>query len=610
MVMKMSKKIKQLIDQINNKKPVRSITLNREDANKDERTIPLAFSSEEPFERWWGIEILDHSPESVDLSRLNNSAPILSDHDHRAQIGVVEPDTAIIDADRKGRLVARFGSSDRAEQEFRDVLDGIRTKVSVGYRITELVLESEKDGVETYRVKKWQPFEVSLVSVPADDSVGVGRSHNDDPPSPKITIERNIMPPEVEEVKKVDVEKVTRDARAAEMKRLSDINTFKAQFDKKGFDLGDLAEKCMSDGSDYNDFRNAAFEKMQKESSAIRNAPKLDLNEKEVKQYSLLRAIHAQVTGDWRKAGFERECSDEISKRASKQAQGIFVPTDIQSRAQNVTVAAEGGNLVGTNHNASSFIDMLKDNSVVSALGATHLEGLIENQQIPKKTGASTGYWLGEAGDVTDSEMTFGFLSLTPKTVAAAIPMTRRMLKQGLPSIEALAWADMAEQIALAIDIAALEGDGTGNQPTGIVSTAGVNTANVAIAGQPTWPEIVGFETAVAADNALQGAFNYVTTAAVRGHLKTTVKDSGSGLFLMENGDSNGYNVALKNALTLNRIIFGNFSDLLIGHWGVLDVMPDEAELAKSGGLVVRAFQDLDIAVRRPESFCINTTTP
>lgn len=600
--MSKTKKIDSLIKQINEKEPQRSFSIVRSDVDEETRTVPLAFSSEEPYQRWWGTEILDHSSDSVDLSRLNNSAPILINHDMNDQVGVVEPGTATIDSDKRGRLVARFSKSPKAEQEFQDILDGIKTKVSVGYRIEKMVLESEEDGVETYRVTKWQPYEVSIVSVPADDTVGVGRSIEEN-----LINEKKIMGKEKEnQDPTIDVEKVAAETRSNELGRIKQINQFKNQFSEKGYNLDEVAERHIEQGSDFMDFKAEALEKMQNDLVEQRNVSKLDLSEKETKQFSLLRAINAQVTGDWRGAEFERECSEAIAKRAGKQANGIFVPSEVQQRKQQVGVPADGGNLVGTEHRPEAFVDLLKDNMVVKQLGAQMLEGLIQDQQIPKKTAASTAYWVGEDVDVTDSDMAFGLLNLSPKTVGAAIPITRKMLKQGLPSIEALCWADMAEEIALAIDLAALTGDGLGSNPTGITETAGVNTATVSTPAAPTWDEIVAFETAVAADNALKGAFNYVTTAAMRGTLKTTKKDAGSGLFLMENGETNGYPVVLKNSLAANTIIFGNFADVLIGLWGTLDVVYDPATKAAAGGLVVRAFQDVDVAIRRPESFCIN----
>lgn len=156
----------------------RSFELDRAAIKEDDRTIELSFSSEQPVEQWgWDIgryvEILDHTPSSVDLTRLNSAAPLLLEHNRSDQIGVIE--SASVE-DRKGRAKVRFGKSAHAEEIFQDVKSGIRRLVSVGYRVYKLVTEKVEEEVETLRAMRWQPMEISIVSIPADTSVGIGRS--------------------------------------------------------------------------------------------------------------------------------------------------------------------------------------------------------------------------------------------------------------------------------------------------------------------------------------------------------------------------------------------------------------------------------------------------
>ncbi|MBV5311534.1 phage major capsid protein [Chromatium okenii] len=138
------------------------------------RTVDLSFSSETPVERFWGNEILDHSFASVRLQRLQDGSPLLLQHDPNTQIGVVE--SARLDSDKKCRARVRFSQSQQATEILQDIADGIRSKVSVGYAIYQMVLEAQTDGVETYRITDWEPMEISIVSLPADNAVGVGRS--------------------------------------------------------------------------------------------------------------------------------------------------------------------------------------------------------------------------------------------------------------------------------------------------------------------------------------------------------------------------------------------------------------------------------------------------
>lgn len=159
----------------------RTFEVNRA-AMKDDRTVELTFSSEIAVEQFnWDIgrymEVLDHSPASVDLSRLQSAAPLLMDHNRTDQVGVVESAEV---KDKRGHAVVRFGNSTRASEIFQDVKDGIRRLVSVGYRVHKLVTEKIENEVETLRAMRWTPMEISIVSIPADTSVGIGRQDKTD----------------------------------------------------------------------------------------------------------------------------------------------------------------------------------------------------------------------------------------------------------------------------------------------------------------------------------------------------------------------------------------------------------------------------------------------
>lgn len=169
--------LKQLIGQ----KVERNFTFDRAKIDEEARTVWLSIASDQPYERWWGVEILDMNRKSIRDQRLKKGLPILVDHNSTDIVGKAE--SYEFTNDGKLRLLARFGKSARAEEIWQDVLDGIRTDTSVGYVIHELVLEKQSNDINTYRVTDWEPLEGSLVSIPADPSVGVGRNHT--PPIPK-----------------------------------------------------------------------------------------------------------------------------------------------------------------------------------------------------------------------------------------------------------------------------------------------------------------------------------------------------------------------------------------------------------------------------------------
>jgi len=153
----------------------RSFGIRKEDINTEARTVNLSFSSEQPVERWFGMEILDHNPDSVDLSRLQDSAPVLVDHSGD-QVGVVMEAEV---KNKKGFATLRFSQGKRGKEVFQDIEDGIRKNVSVGYVIRKFEETKEEGKEPVFRALDWMPLEISIVSVPADQTVGVGRSFED-----------------------------------------------------------------------------------------------------------------------------------------------------------------------------------------------------------------------------------------------------------------------------------------------------------------------------------------------------------------------------------------------------------------------------------------------
>lgn len=151
---------------------VREFAIDRSVIDKENRLVSLSFSSDYAVERPWGTEILAHGPGNVRMGRLNNSAPLLVNHDIDKHIGVIE--SARIQ-DGKGKAVVRFSNSSFGAEVFQDVQDGIRTSTSVAYKIHKMQKEKQLDAT-VYRITDWEPFEVSIVTIPADPTVGVGRS--------------------------------------------------------------------------------------------------------------------------------------------------------------------------------------------------------------------------------------------------------------------------------------------------------------------------------------------------------------------------------------------------------------------------------------------------
>lgn len=580
-------------------KTERALQVERAAVDVAARTATLAFASEYPYERSWGIEILDCTATAMRQGRLRAGANLLCDHDARDVVGVIE--SVEIGPDRVGRAVVRFGKSARAEEVFQDVVDGIRRNVSVGYLIHQAQLVEQRDGLDTYRVTDWEPYEVSLVSIPADPTVGLGRSH-----APGTTAEAKPQPIE-SPIMTEPVITTTERNHAAEISKVAATIPGGAE----------MAMSAIQRGLTVEQFQREALEKL-----ASKPLPTADIgmDAKEVRRYSMVRALNALANpGDvaaQRAAAFERECSEAAATKLGKQARGFMVPYDVQKRDLVQGTASAGGNLVATDLLAGSFIDALRNAMVINGLGTRMLTGLQGNIAIPKLTGSATAYWVAENAAPTESQQTVGQVTMSPKTVGAYTDFSRRLMLQSSIDVEVMVQSDLATVLGLAIQQAAINSSGSSNQPSGIMTQVTASVIGGTNGLAPTWAHIVKLESDVATANADIGSLAYLTNAKVRGQLKTTSKVSGQNGFVWADGAEplNGYRAAVTNAVPSNltkgtsngvcsAIIFGNFADLVIGMWGGLDLMVDPYTGSTAGTVRVVALQDVDVALRNTVSF-------
>jgi HK97 family phage major capsid protein len=571
----------------------RAMSLDASPIDEEKRTVKIAISSEEPVSRSFGNEVLEHSAEAIDLSFLaSGRAPLLLDHDPEKQIGVIES----VDLDgsaRRLRATVRFGKGALAREAFDDVLDGIRANISVGYSISKMQKDA-RDG-ETYIAKSWRPMEASLVSIPADVTVGVGRS-SEQPKKPEI-----VTYVEDSKMSEVDIAAVEAQARQSASKNAAQILELGQRHGQS-----ELAHKAIAEGTSIEEFRGSVLEKIG--SQRALEAQEIGLTKEQTKRFSLVKAIHALANPTDRRAqeaaAFEFEASRAAAEQYGRSAQGIMLPAEVMKNWKRDLNSADESELFTDDFRGGDFIDVLRNASSVMQAGATMLTGLSGDVKIPKKTAAATAAWIAtEGGAAAESEMTVGQVSMTPKTLGAFTDVTRQLLIQSSLSVEALIRNDLTSAIALTIDKAGLEGAGTSGAPTGILSTSGVNTVTAFANANPTFAEVVSLETAIAEDNALMGNLAYILPASMYGALKTTEKATGTAQFVADGTTMNGYRAIVSNQATAGNLYFGNFSDLLIGMFGGLDIVVDPYTASTTGTIRVVALQSVDVAVRHAVSF-------
>lgn len=606
------------------------IELTRDDESE---LYEVAFSSESPYRRWFGDEVLSHDKDAVDLSRLNNSAPLLVNHDRSDQVGVLE--SAQVDSDKIGRAKVRFSNSVRGQEIKRDVDDKIRTKASISYRIIDYTVEEREGQPDLITATRWVPTEVSIVSIPADDTVGFGREdavideehiqlkkqHQKQQQKRADDMTTNVKPDDQNTRSDDEIAAVSLRSSEAELKRCEQI----LELGEKHKEMK-LARQFITEKRSIEDFNAELVGVLQKRMDHMKpvasdnQTAEIGMSDEDVKKYSFIRALRVLANPSdktlQQQAKFEIECSRAAEELADKSAQGIMVPFDVLSRAITTSVAgtpagATGGYTVATDLLASSFVDMLRNKSFVLR-NARALAGLIGNVDIPTKVSGAGGFWLGEDDAVTAEDWDFGEINLTPKTVAGMTEITRKMLKQSSLDVEALVREDLAAGLALQIDAKAVYGTGATNQPLGIVNVTGINAVDFTTASQPTYAEVVDCETQIATDNADVASMLYALRPSMKGYFKTTQKFAGTnGMPIWEPGETlNGYRAEVSNQILGTDLIMGNFMDLLIGMWGGLDLTVDPYTHSARGRLRVVAMQDADVAVRRAESFCLGRFIP
>ena len=590
--------------------------------DEETRTVRLGVSSEEPVERSFGMEVIDHRAENMDLEFLSSGrAPLLLDHDMSRQIGVVES-VELDGQTRRLRAAVRFGEGALADEVYRDVLGGIRQNVSVGYRINGRI-EDEDDPDEYYRVAT-SPMEISIVSIPADQSslVGVGRS------APQPT-NHHIEIKEAKMADEINLDEVRAEA-AANAQKEAHRSAREIMSLARRHNKADLGDKALERGIALDQFRAELLEQIEVPTLDA-NPAAVDAKPAEQRSYSFGRMIQAQVTGNYSKAGFEREMSEEIAHRTGKASQGMYVPDFAWGSRSGVMVTAATGAIssenvadafVPTIQRGDLFIEALRAKQVMSGLGVTYLGGLTNRIRIPSiATGASAGF-VEEAGAVSDQSPVDGSVTLQPRTLGAYAQISRLLAMESIPSIEQVVQDDLLRSIADKIEYYAIQGSGSSGQPTGLLNASIGNvdiSAGTDVAAL-TWADITDIVKTVEDANGIvnQAAQGWLTNPKVKAKMANTVKVASTDSIMLLNDPWDniyGHRAAFTSNVPsdldpgdggsdASAIFFGDFSQLMVGLFGAPSIIVDPFTNSKSGDVVISIMQEVDVGVRNTASFC------
>lgn len=608
--------------------------------------LTFSFSSEAPVERWWGKEVLMHDEGAMDLARMNDGGAYLWNHNRDVVLGVAEK--AWLGPDRRLYTTVKWSpnTTEKGTEEYkrrRDIEAGITRNVSFAYEIADMREASNGE----MQVTKWNVLEVSSVSVPADQTVGLGRAlSSGDEVAASHTPEELMQPDNVMLGTKqsaergteatspaplimeqsIDIQEVQSAARAAERDRVAVIRAMCSQHQ-----VGDeMADRLINDDASIDQARETVLAQLGRTRKEFQGrlhddgAGSIGLTSQEVKRYSLMNVIRHLADPSDRAtreaASFELDCSKAAEAKLGRAAKGVVMPWDVmaspQLRApQAAGTASSGGYLVDTQLLTGSFIDLVRNRSALLGLNVTTLTGLTGNVDIPKKTGNTTAYWVGEDVAVSETNIALGQISMTPKSLGGYVDITRRLMQQSSMDVEALVRADLAESIALAIDYSGIYGLGGSSALLGIKNITGVGTetltsdaaTNKSIGGTTYYfggfSDYVNMETTVSVANLDVNSMFYVGNAHVRGALKQTLRNTNSEMFIWDNNEVNGYGARVSNQLIGSNVLFGDFSQAIFGFWSGVDITVDPYTNSTKGTTRIVAFQDVDFGVRNPGAF-------
>lgn len=620
------------------------------------KTVPLTFSSEFPsiqksrdsaVHRSAGlkagelfVEILDHSPESVDLSVLNNRGALLDEHDDKDQIGVIEK-SELLTTEKRTAAIAKLDSHDKATTRFEQMASGSRPHVSAGYVHTRFLGDETLPNGRKAKRFAWRALEVSSVAIPADPTVGVVRAYADLPDLPKIdstqkaeskTQQSKSMTPEElaakEQADRAQRAAITSETLGKDRERRTKIHATATALAEQYKSTPDaektfrkLAEKADLEGTSVEDFNALMLAELPNVRKLEKTAANIGMSDKDVRNYSFLRAIRSCIEN---KGQISNDCPEfdlhqQAEKTYNKRASGFWIPTDVvvgssdnhkMQRDLQAGVFGQGGAFVPTVLSATP-IEILRNKMVLQSAGIQVMGGLTGNPAIPRQTGAATAYNVSEIAQLTTATQVLDQITMTPKRVGATTPYSKQLLIQSSVDVENFVRNDLMAVVALNWDYLGLNGSGAGSQPTGIVNIAGVGSVNFGAAA--TYAKLVSFETALNAANSRDGKRSYITSPTAKGTLKSAAKALVGGgtnvtnVALWENDEINGYSAYDTNQVLNNQMLFGNWSDLILGLFGGFDVVVDPFTLAKNAEVVITVNTFGDYVCRHPQSFCISS---
>lgn len=630
----------------------------------DRGRIQIVVSTDNPVEQTPGvIEILGHKPAEIDMTYAKNGLSLLLEHGRNSPWERIDPDKHLgivddIKRDASGkRLIgwAQFEENPRAQEVKNAVLKRTRRFTSVGAApLAKTVITPVKAGdPTTIRYTRWQPFELTITSVPADPGGLIGRSAGEAQP---FTVEVESLEPEGKEEISMDPKTITPAptgptptdpkleviTRSGADQQVTERNKVAASIVTlcRSYNLPDKAGDFIERNLTLDQAKLEIFEGLSSAGGRTPASEQLEgLSGKDRKRYRYRRAISLQLglKEGGKLDGVEGEVHRYLLRCKPQGAAltgGILVPFDLRNedeierdfeerqtleRTMDSKTAGKGAELVAAM--SGQLIELLESQPILTRLGATIMAGLTAPITFPRETGAPTVSFKGEnpGVDITDDDAATGELELALKSMRGSVKMSRELLVQTSGRAEGMVKNRLTTGHARAIDRAGFHGTGAGSQPTGLYNLAGVLAVAMGSVA-PTYVKITDMEGLVADQAVEAGAFGFATTARMAARLKSTLMFPATAsppIFArkIQDGEIDGYTAIGSPQLRSNLgagadehgFVFGAWDMCVIGLFGALELLVDPYTLGGQGLIRVRSYSYGDLIFQHPEAFCVGT---
>jgi len=581
-------------------------------SDNNDRTVLLAFSSENPVVRTIGgqeyNEILLHNPENVNLERLQNKAALLYNHNFDNHIGVIE--SASIDADHVGRALVRFSSVGMGAEKFEMVRESTLSKVSVGYSILDYRIEGDN-----LLVTKWEPYEISMVSVPADDLVGVGRSLEEE------------QEPEVPEPENNDEQPAEQEERNEETENEPDENTESTTTATESDPEIDTEAETINNSESNGDGEQPEPEE-QNDDSAVQEEQAEEDQKRIAEINAISRAfnIHAEITNQAIETGLSidafrqqiknkpiikddkmefslntliRSIMDGDKSLPSGKNGAVVANADFAQAVRAGVTTTTAKDIIHTDVLYGSFVDILRAESVLKNFPVQMFTGLTSEIAVPKLAGDFTaGFgFISENGVSPEVDANFESVVLKPKTFTGSVPLSRSVVRS-CPQVEQIVSQAIVAGSAERLEALILKG----------IVDAVVAAGKVETVDAYTYAGIVAAQGQLGDEGVSYGSIAAVMSPQTKATLRSTLRgDNTAGVYLFDEGDLCGVPAYDSKVLAgQNFIILGDFSKVAIAQWGdSLELDMDDTTNRNRGSVIARVWADLDFAVLVPEAFRI-----